>query len=271
MPELPEVETTRRGISPHLTARSITAVLVREHRLRWPVPADLPVLLAGQPVLSVQRRAKYLLIAFPHGHLIIHLGMSGSLRLVSADAAAEKHAHVDFQLDDGMALRYNDPRRFGCILWHTGDPQSHSLLSALGPEPLSDEFHGSWLKALSKNKKVAVKQFIMDSKVVVGVGNIYANEALFKAGIDPRRAAGRISAQRYELLAEAIREVLGAAIAQGGTTLRDFVNPQNKPGYFSQSLQVYGRAGQSCRHCARPLRGMMLGQRATVFCDHCQV
>lgn len=269
MPELPEVETTRRGIAPHLEGRQVTRVIVRERRLRWPVPEDLDVRLSGQRVLRVMRRAKYLLLEAETGTLIAHLGMSGSLRLVEAGTAAEKHAHVDIELDSGLALRYHDPRRFGALLWSTA-PLEHALLRRLGPEPLGEAFDGERLHQCARGKRVAVKPFIMDHAVVVGVGNIYASEALFAAGIDPRREAGAVSREEYQRLAGEIRAVLARAIESGGTTLRDFVGGDGKPGYFQQTLQVYGRGGQFCRVCGTTLSEIRLGQRASVYCPHCQ-
>ena len=242
MPELPEVETTRCGIAPHVIDKCFVQVIVRQPRLRWSIPADLPELLVGQRVEAVSRRAKYLLFKLPVGTLMIHLGMSGSLRIVAAGTESGAHDHVDFQFSGGKVLRYTDPRRFGAILWLEGDPFEHALLRALGPEPLSEEFSGSYLYALAGKRKVPVKRFIMDGHVVVGVGNIYANEALYRAGIHPKRAVGRISLSRYQALALAIKETLAEAIASGGTTLKDFVGGDGKPGYFKQSLQVYGRA-----------------------------
>ncbi len=270
MPELPEVETTRRGIAPHLTGRIIRHVQVREHRLRWPVSTDLPSLIEGRKVLDVKRRGKYLLLRFAHGHLLIHLGMSGSLRLEKADVAALKHDHVIFVLPRNMTLRFNDPRRFGCILWTADEPENHPLLSKLGPEPLGKSFDGDYLFEQSRGRKVAVKNFIMDSHVVVGVGNIYANEALFASGIRPRTAAHRVSRQRYAALAKNIQRVLADAISMGGTTLRDFVGGDGKPGYFQQTLNVYGRAGEPCRICQTPIRHIVVGQRSTYYCPTCQ-
>lgn len=268
MPELPEVETTRRGVAPLLDGRSLKAVGIREPRLRWPVA--LPPSLVGQPFLGVDRRAKYLLIGLGSGHLIIHLGMSGSLRVVPSDTPFLKHDHVIFDLDDGASLRLNDPRRFGSVHWHEGPLEEHWLLADLGIEPLDPGFDGSYLKTRAKGRRLAVKNFIMDGTVVVGVGNIYANEALFLAGIRPTVAAGRVTLSAYEELAGRIRHVLGAAIQQGGTTLRDFVNQDGNPGYFKQSLNVYGRAGEPCPACETALTGIRLGQRATVFCRKCQ-
>jgi formamidopyrimidine-DNA glycosylase len=269
MPELPEVETTRRGVEPYSRGRLVADVLVRESRLRWPVPEHLPGLLRGQQILAVERRAKYLLFRTATGSLLVHLGMSGSLRVIEGSEQPQRHDHIDIVFVDGVRLRYNDPRRFGCMLWL--DPgESHPLLDHLGPEPLSVEFDGGLLYQRSRGRKGAVKNFIMDGKVVVGVGNIYANEALFLSGIRPDRAAGRISLRRYELLADHIKQVLTSAINQGGTTLRDFVGGDGKPGYFAQQLFVYGRGGQACKRCGAALRERRLGQRTTVFCVTCQ-
>ena len=270
MPELPEVETTRRGIEPHLRARCVERLVVRDARLRWPVPEDLADRLAGVRIDAVERRGKYLLLRTPRGTVIVHLGMSGSLRVLPADTPPAKHDHVDWVLDDGRCLRLRDPRRFGCVLWAGDDPLAHPLLAGLGPEPHSEAFDGDYLFELSRGRKVNVKAFIMNSHVVVGVGNIYANESLFRARIHPGRAAGRIGRERYRTLATAIRDILADAIAQGGTTLRDFTNSDGKPGYFSQQLQVYGRAGEPCTGCGEPLRLMRNEQRATVYCPLCQ-
>ncbi len=269
MPELPEVETTRRGIAPFLEGQRVSRVIVRERRLRWPIPEDLDVRLSGQRILLVERRAKYLLLQAEVGTLISHLGMSGSLRLVEAGLEAAKHEHVDIELESGMALRYTDPRRFGALLW-SDDPLNHELLRHLGPEPLTGLFDGDRLFQLSRGRSMAVKPFIMDNAVVVGVGNIYATEALFAAGIDPRREAGTISRTRYLKLAEEIKRILAQAIECGGTTLRDFVGGDGKPGYFQQELFVYGRAGEFCKQCGSTLREVRLGQRASVYCPRCQ-
>lgn len=277
MPELPEVETTRRGIAPHCENRIIEKVLIRDHRLRWPVPENLPELIEGATITEVDRRAKYLLIRIARpeapgaltGTLIVHLGMSGSLRVITDDAEPLRHDHVELWLHSGVRLRFNDPRRFGCWLW-SPTPETHPLLTSLGPEPLAPEFNGALLYRRSRGKQTPVKSFVMDNQVVVGVGNIYANEALFKAGIHPRRAAGRISLSRYQRLAEAIRETLAAAILMGGTTLRDFVNSDGKPGYFAQSLLVYGRGGNPCGDCGLPLKETRMNQRTTVYCGTCQ-
>ncbi|WP_313279891.1 bifunctional DNA-formamidopyrimidine glycosylase/DNA-(apurinic or apyrimidinic site) lyase [Stutzerimonas balearica] len=269
MPELPEVETTRRGIAPHLLGQTIERVVVRDRRLRWPIPEDLDVRLSGQRIEAVERRAKYLLIRVQSGTLIAHLGMSGSLRLVPAELPAAKHEHVDILLGSGQALRYTDPRRFGALLW-SQLPLEHPLLASLGPEPLDEGFDGRRLYELSRGRSMAVKPFIMDNAVVVGVGNIYASEALFAAGIDPRRPAGGISRARYERLAAEIRRILAMAIERGGTTLRDFVGGDGKPGYFQQELFVYGRGGAFCKLCGSTLREVRLGQRASVYCGRCQ-
>jgi formamidopyrimidine-DNA glycosylase len=269
MPELPEVETTRRGIEPHLLGQRVDRVLVRDRRLRWPVPEDLDVRLSGQRIEAVERRAKYLLIKAETGTLIVHLGMSGSVRLVEAAQPVGKHDHVDILLESGQALRYTDPRRFGAMLW-SEEPLAHVLLASLGPEPLGEDFDGDRLYRLSRGRSMAVKPFIMDNAVVVGVGNIYASEALFAAGIDPRRPAGSISRARYLKLGEEIRRILAMAIERGGTTLRDFVGGDGKPGYFQQELFVYGRAGEFCKSCGSTLREIRLGQRASVYCSRCQ-
>lgn len=270
MPELPEVETTCRGILPHVLGRTIRQVRVREPRLRWPIPSDLPARLQGRVVESLERRAKYLLFRVEGGHLMVHLGMSGSLRVVPPEAAPGRHDHWDIELQDGLTLRYNDPRRFGCALWLPGDTPSHPLLASLGPEPLTDTFDGDYLFAASRGRKVAVKSFLMDNHVVVGVGNIYAQESLFLAGVRPTRPAGRVTRAEYGRLATHVREVLTRAIAMGGTTLRDFVGGDGKPGYFQQTLNVYDRAGLACPRCGALLKGLRVGQRGTVYCPGCQ-
>ncbi len=270
MPELPEVETTLRGISAHVLNSPITRVTIRNPRLRWPVPDDLPAQLIQYHITEIQRRAKYLLLSSEKGTLIIHLGMSGSLRITSPQSPYDKHDHVEFCFANGKALRLKDPRRFGAVLWTAEPVAEHVLLSHLGPEPLSDDFNAETLYQLSRNKTVAVKQFIMNSKVVVGIGNIYANEALFASGIHPRRAAGKISKQRYERLCSESKRILTEAIAQGGTTLKDFVGGTGKPGYFKQQLLVYGRGGDVCVQCQKALKEIRLGNRSTVYCGHCQ-
>ncbi len=269
MPELPEVETTRAGVEPYALNKKVARLEVREPRLRWPVPPELPHILANQKITAVERRAKYLLFHTAPGALLVHLGMSGSLRVMKSTDACQKHDHIDLHLAGGYCLRFNDPRRFGCFLWQAHG-EVHTLLGSLGPEPLSGQFHARYLYAKSRARKIPVKSLIMDGKVVVGVGNIYANEALFGAGIRPDRPAGRISLARYEKLVPEIKRVLTSAIEQGGTTLRDFVGGDGKPGYFAQQLSVYGREGQPCKTCKSPLRGLRLGQRATVFCIACQ-
>ena len=270
MPELPEVETTRRGIRTALRDHRVAEFVLCNHRLRWPVDRALAKILPGQRVLDVRRRAKYLLIELERGTLIAHLGMSGSLRVMPADVPWLKHDHYELRLDSGRCLRFNDPRRFGSLHWVTGDPLEHPLLAGLGPEPLDAGFDGACLAARAKGRKVAIKQFLMDQRVVVGVGNIYASEALFRAGIHPRRAAGRVSPERLERLAKAVKAVLGEAIRQGGTTLRDYVNADGTPGYFRQKLYVYERDGQPCRRCGTAIRKLAQGQRSTYFCPACQ-
>jgi len=270
MPELPEVETTRRGIAPHITGRTVARVLVREPRLRWPVPLELVEQLTGQTIVTVGRRGKYLLLETAAGTALAHLGMSGSLRLIEADIPPGTHDHVDIVFADGRALRFRDPRRFGSLLWTTRPSQEHPLLRDLGPEPLDGDFSGDYLSAAAHGRRVAVKPFIMNSHVVVGVGNIYANEALYLAGIHPRRAAGRIRRERYDKLAAAIRRVLNESITAGGTTLRDFINGVGEPGYFAIHLRVYGRGGEPCPGCARPIHEIRQGQRSTFYCPACQ-
>lgn len=269
MPELPEVETTRRGIAPHLVGQRIHAVVLRRQALRWPIPAAISEELPGQRIEAVRRRAKYLLLDVPSGSAILHLGMSGSLRVLPDTSPARAHDHVDFLLDDHHLLRLTDPRRFGALLWQ---PQGevHPLLARLGVEPLSEAFTARYLHARAKGRSAPVKHFLMDQRIVVGVGNIYAAEALFQAGIHPARAAGRISLARWERLVQAVRSTLSRSLERGGTTLRDFLNPDGEPGYFVQELAVYGRAGQPCITCGRPLRAADWGQRATVYCPHCQ-
>jgi formamidopyrimidine-DNA glycosylase len=268
MPELPEVETTRRGIEPHVVGRRITGVIVRERRLRWPVEAGLEKELIGAHFLGARRRAKYLLLDCETGTLMVHLGMSGSLRVLTRAEPPMFHDHIDIILDSGNSLRYNDPRRFGSFHWLQSD--DHPLLNHLGPEPLLDDFDAQWLYDKSRGRRASVKQFLMDGKIVVGVGNIYANEALFLAGIRPDRAAGRIALARYKALVDAVKQILSGAIQQGGTTLRDFVGGDGKPGYFAQRLNVYGRGGQPCRRCKSALKEIRQNNRATVFCSSCQ-
>lgn len=270
MPELPEVETTCRGIAPHIVGHKVTQVTIRQPRLRWPIPSDLPKLLKGRKLLTVERRGKYLLLNFHHGTLIIHLGMSGSLRIVEQKNVPQKHDHFDLRVSGGKQLRLRDPRRFGAILWTEDPPTEHPLIKSLGPEPLGDDFNGHYLHSRGTGRRLAIKQLIMDSKVVVGVGNIYANESLFRAGIQPSRQSSRISLSRYIQLATAIREILAAAITQGGTTLRDFQREDGRPGYFAQELQIYGKSGLPCPSCGTPIRSKTIGQRTTFFCSNCQ-
>jgi formamidopyrimidine-DNA glycosylase len=270
MPELPEVETTCRGIAPHITGQQISRVIVRNRNLRWPVTRRLEKAITGLTITRVDRRAKYLLLGTECGTLILHLGMSGSLRIVNAVVPPEKHDHVDLVFKHYKTLRFTDPRRFGSLHWTSRPPEKHRLLHGLGVEPLSDELSGDYLYERSRGRTVAVKHFIMNSHIVVGIGNIYASEALFMAGINPRRAAGRISRQKYELLAEVIKEVLNDSITQGGTTLRDFVNGEGKPGYFSQHLTVYGKVGEPCISCRVPIKEIRQGQRSTFYCPKCQ-
>jgi len=270
MPELPEVETTRRGIAPHISGRRVDRVIVRDPRLRWKVPARLGTELAGQVIDGVGRRAKYLLLGTAGGTAILHLGMSGSLRIVPADAPPGKHDHIDIVLDSGRALRLTDPRRFGSLHWTRRPPEQHRLLRDLGREPLGEAFTGEYLHTLSRRRRVAIKAFLMNSRVVAGIGNIYACEALYMAGIHPQRAAGRISRNRYELLAEVIREVLTDAVTAGGTTLRDFVNGHGEPGYFGLQLHVYGKAEEPCISCRTRIRAFRQGQRTTFYCPKCQ-
>jgi len=270
MPELPEVETTRRGIAPHITARTVARVIVRNPQLRWPVPKRLGNELAGQTITSVGRRAKYLLLTTVNGTLLLHLGMSGSLRIIDARLPPAKHDHVDIVFTDGHALRFTDPRRFGSLHWTRCPPEQHRLLRDLGPEPLEDGFTGEYLHRMSRSRKVAIKPFIMNSRIVVGIGNIYACEALYMAGIYPKRAAGRISRKKYDLLVEVIREVLTDSLDQGGTTLRDFVNGHGEPGYFKLHLNVYDKRGEPCISCREPIREIRQGQRSTFYCPVCQ-
>ena len=270
MPELPEVETTRRGIAPHITGVEVVRVTVRNPRLRRPVPRDLARNLAGRRVASIDRRGKYLLLDMDAGTVIVHLGMSGSLRIVSPALPPGKHDHVDIEFANGVSLRLCDPRRFGLVLWTRAAPLAHPLLRGLGPEPLDDVFDGDYLFECARGRRVAIKQLLMNARIVVGVGNIYVNEALFLAGVHPQRAAGRIARERCGRIAEAVRTVLHAAIAQGGTTLRDFYYGDNRPGYFGQSLRVYGRADEPCPRCGTAIRQITQGQRSTYYCPRCQ-
>ncbi len=270
MPELPEVETTCRGIAPHIQNNIITKVIVRNRNLRWPIPKGLNTKLSQQKIISVTRRAKYLLINTDIGTLIVHLGMSGSLRILSTDAAIEKHDHFELQFKDGICLRLRDPRRFGCVLWEKNNVYEHRLLINLGPEPLDKIFNANLLFQKSRKRKTTIKQFIMDAKIVVGVGNIYASEALFLAKINPKRLAGKITKKHADDLTTAIKKILKQAIKQGGTTLKDFRSSDGKPGYFQQKLKVYGRAGEVCSSCKKTIKQIILGQRSTYYCPNCQ-
>ena len=269
MPELPEVETSLRGIKPHIINRPVIDVQLRHTQLRWPIPQDLLTHIKDGKVISLERRAKYLLVNFATGTLLFHLGMSGNLRICPLGSAAQKHDHADFIFPDCL-LRFTDPRRFGAILWLGLQPELSPLLSKLGPEPLTDDFNDQYLYTNAKGRKLPVKQFIMDQKVVTGVGNIYATEALFMAGILPTRSAGNISQKRYQLLVDVIKNILQQAIQQGGTTLKDFVGGDGKPGYFQQTLHIYGKSGEKCPNCQTPLKTIKLGARTTVYCHKCQ-
>jgi len=270
MPELPEVETTRRGLAAHLTGLTISDAVIRNAGLRWPIPKNLPRLLRGQAIHSLKRRAKYLLMDCGSGTLILHLGMSGSLRILPANTPPEKHDHFDLLLSDGTLMRLRDPRRFGAVLWHSGDVHTHPLLASLGPEPLEADFDARYLYQATQGRSISIKQCIMDNHIVVGVGNIYANEALFRAGIKPQLAAGKLSLPRCAKLVESIRATLSEAIAQGGSTLRDFVDSTGQPGYFQQNYWVYGRGGEPCRRCGSPIRQIRQGQRSSFYCRSCQ-
>lgn len=269
MPELPEVETTLRGISPHLLHKKITQLIIRQSQLRWPVTPCLAEIIVGKNIRSISRRGKYLLLSIADGHLLIHLGMSGSLRIVPSKEPSLFHDHIDLQFGK-LSLRYADPRRFGCWLWIDGNPEEHKLLKDLGPEPLTENFHADYLWQKSRGRSKTLKEFIMDNHIVVGVGNIYANESLFMAGIKPIRKASTLTKKEAELWVEKIRFVLQQSIDQGGTTLRDFVGGDGKPGYFQQQLLVYGRGGLACINCTKPLKEIRLGGRSSVYCVDCQ-
>jgi formamidopyrimidine-DNA glycosylase len=270
MPELPEVETTRRGIAPRLVGRTVARVVVREPRLRLRVPRALVRELPGQTFRAIERRAKYLLLRTDTHTAILHLGMSGSVRIVPCETPPALHDHVDIVLDDGACLRLRDPRRFGVLLWTKDDPRKHKLLHDLGPEPFEDAFSDEYLHRVTRGRRVAIRDLLLNSRIVAGVGNIYANEALFLAGIRPTRAAGRLKREDCERLVPAVRETLAQAIEAGGTTLRDFMNADGLPGYFQQTLSVYDRAGKPCPRCATPIRGRRLGQRSAYYCPRCQ-
>jgi len=270
MPELPEVETTRRGLVPYLQGQHVAAVIVRNRALRWPVPRDFARRVSGCTVRTIARRGKYLLIDCTTGWIILHLGMSGSLQMVPKSTPAGKHDHVDLVLASGMVVRLTDPRRFGAVLWEPGDPLRHPLLARLAPEPLGADFNAAWCYAHTRRRSAAIKSIVMDSHIVVGVGNIYASESLFRAGIHPGLAAGRLSLVRCEKLVIAIKETLLAAIEAGGSSLRNYVGAEGRPGYFQQSYFVYGREGELCRVCGSTIRSSRQGQRSTYFCSACQ-
>lgn len=270
MPELPEVETTRAGLSEHLLGRSIESLNIRQRSLRWPIPEEMPQYFEGQVISELARRGKYLLLSIKQGTALIHLGMSGSLRICQKDDELRKHDHWDMLLDNNTFLRYQDPRRFGAFLWAGMDPHSHKLLNRLGPEPLQDEFTAQRLYQRSRGRTQAVKNFLMDSNTVVGVGNIYASESLHRAGIHPNRAAGKVSLTRYQELVSQVKNVLGEAIESGGSTLRDYVNGSGSPGYFQQKLLVYGRTGEKCLACSSPIKQIKIGQRSSFYCARCQ-
>ena len=270
MPELPEVETTRRGVAPHAKKRRIVALAVYEPRLRWPVPRELPRAVAGARIEHVHRRAKYLLLKLESGTLLLHLGMSGNLRAVPASTPRLKHDHFDLVLDSGLALRFNDPRRFGSLLYTDTDPRQHVLLKHLAPEPLSKAFDADYLWRISRGRRVALKQLLMNSRLVVGVGNIYASEALFRARLKPQRRAASLTRAQAARLVRAVRTVLKLAIRAGGTTLRDYLGADGAPGYFRQRLYVYERKGRPCRRCGTPVRGLTQAQRSTYYCPQCQ-
>ncbi|MGH8462021.1 MAG: bifunctional DNA-formamidopyrimidine glycosylase/DNA-(apurinic or apyrimidinic site) lyase [Stenotrophobium sp.] len=271
MPELPEVETVRRGIEPHVLGRKIVGVTVRDARLRWPVPANLAATLTGKKITGTARRGKYLLLQLSGGdRLIIHLGMSGRLFVLKPGHPLKKHDHVDIELSGRVLLRFHDPRRFGAVLPWPASEATHPLIEGMGPEPFSDDFNSDYLFKLSRGRSAAVKNFIMDGHVVVGAGNIYAAESLFRAGIRPTKAAGKITRAQYHLLAQKIRDVLGEAVKQGGTTVRDFAGADGAPGYFQQKLFVYGREGEPCRVCKTPIKCLVIGQRSSFYCSRCQ-
>ena len=269
MPELPEVETTRRGILPYIDQQTVAKVIVRQPKMRWLVPDEIHD-MEGELVQSVTRRGKYILLETAKGTTLIHLGMSGSLRVLDVGVEPEKHDHIDIVFANQKLIRLHDPRRFGTVLWTTKNPLKHKLIRSLGPEPLGEDFHVDYLFQCSRGRKVSIKQFIMNGHVVVGVGNIYACESLFKAGISPKALAGKVSKARYKKLVVVIKEVLAAAIEQGGTTLKDFVQAEGKPGYFQQQLNVYGRAGESCLVCDSTVKQIQQGQRSTFYCGKCQ-
>ena len=274
MPELPEVETTLNGIRPCLLGSRIARLIVRERRLRWPIDARLEEKVRGRTITAMRRRGKYMLINLDHGGLLMHLGMSGSFRVLARDTAAAKiydrHDHYDLVTDRGRIVRYRDPRRFGCLLWTAGDPMTHERIRVLGIEPLESRFNGEYLRTAARGRTLAVKNLLMNGRVVVGVGNIYASEALFDAGIHPLRGSHRISEARYQRLTASVQKILAAAIRRGGSTIRDFAGADGNPGYFEQELMVYGREGAPCYQCGTPIRNRTIGQRSSFYCPECQ-
>jgi len=270
MPELPEVETSRRGIEPYLANKTITGITIRQHKLRWPIPKNLPALATGKKIQAVCRRAKYIYLKLDNGSIIIHLGMSGSLRICTDRTPPEKHDHIDIRVSNNRILRLRDPRKFGCVLWTSAPVNQHRLIKSLGPEPLDDAFTAEVLHSKARKRSSSIKSFIMNSHIVVGVGNIYASESLFKAGINPKRKAGNVSLARLEKLVDAIKLTLRESIEQGGTTLRDFTSEDGKPGYFAQKLLVYGKAGENCSVCGQPIKQITQQARSTYYCSHCQ-
>lgn len=270
MPELPEVETSRRGIEPHLLNKTISSITIRQHKLRWPIPKNLPTLATGQKIREVCRRAKYIYLKLDNGNIIIHLGMSGSLRICSKKTQAEKHDHIDITVSNNKILRLRDPRKFGCVLWEPKDINEHKLIKPLGPEPLELTFDTEYLYNKANNRRCSIKALIMNSHIVVGVGNIYASEALFRAGVNPKREAGKISRVRLNKIVDAIKLTLEAAIKEGGTTLRDFTGISGQPGYFAQKLLVYGREGEKCTVCNKPVKQFTQHARSTFYCPNCQ-
>jgi len=270
MPELPEVETSRSGIEPHLLNKKITEIIIRQHKLRWPIPKNLPTLTKGKKILAVCRRAKYIYLQLENGSIIIHLGMSGSLRICTKKTPAEKHDHIDIVVSGNKLLRLRDPRKFGCVLWSPSDINQHRLIKPLGPEPLEQDFDVDYLQSKAANRTCSIKALIMNSHIVVGVGNIYASEALFRAGINPKRKAGKVSRPRLHKLVDAIKQTLNDAIKAGGTTLRDFTASDGQPGYFAQKLLVYGREGGACTQCGATIKQFTQQARSTFYCSNCQ-
>lgn len=270
MPELPEVETTRAGISPHILGQRVQNLQIRQPSLRWVIPSNMAGYFEGNEISALSRRGKYLVLSTQLGSALIHLGMSGSLRICTTDEPLKKHDHWDMCFQNGQILRYHDPRRFGAFLWAGENPGQHKLIATLGPEPIESDFNPDYIYRLSRGRSLAIKNFLMSSQTVVGVGNIYASESLFRAGIHPAKAAGKVSLKRYQTLVAAVKEVLAEAIESGGSTLRDYVNGSGSPGYFQQKLSVYGRTGEPCLECTVPIRQLKIGQRSSFYCPQCQ-